>query len=95
MAPRSAVGKAGPVGRSLRFYQNRSPLAINDNVNMDNATPDGRIFGGNTSNFSLVSGCLVVQPTGGIRLRAGQRRDDPHRRRDGLRIRANRAASTA
>jgi len=37
-------------------------LGINDNFNMDNATVDGRIFGGNASNFQIVSGLHVVQP---------------------------------
>jgi choice-of-anchor A domain-containing protein len=37
-------------------------LAINDNVNIDNATLDGRIFGGNASNFQITSGFHVIQP---------------------------------
>jgi choice-of-anchor A domain-containing protein len=41
-------------------------LGINENFNMDNATLDGRIFGGNANNFQLVSGFHVVQPAASV-----------------------------
>jgi PEP-CTERM motif len=41
-------------------------LAINDNINFNSITYDGRIFGGNANDFSIVSNAYVTQPAGSV-----------------------------